>query len=284
MKLPAVISGAVSAALLLASSQREAFAHESQWLRWRPTGGVVQHILINDRAASNTMTVAPLFSGSCDESQRSIHLTADKRFSSTVTVELQPGTWFALWTPIAERSIGCTVDLMVAGGNEPTRKLTSTELTREPYFLDTLPFEAGQLRADASVVADDMLAGFEPPGTSLQVQVRVRNLSSDARLLAITRRRLSCDEQARFDWVLGPGEPPVEISAGPAVIKAEHTAVFSQRLRGSGDPAGCRAFFSIVEARRPGKSAHVVHEESPVWSEVKALEVRLEPNVQAVYR
>lgn len=284
MKLPAVVTGALGAALLLASPQREAFAHESQWSRWRPTGGIVQHILINDAAASNTMTVAPLFSGSCDESQRSIHLKADRRFSSTVTVELQPGAWFALWTPITERSIGCTVDLMVAGGNEPTRKLTSTELTREPYFLDTLPFEGGQLRVDASVVADDLLAGFEPPGTSLQVQVRVRNLSSDARLLAITKRRLSCEKQARFDWVLGPGEPPVEISAGPVAIEAGHTAVFSQRLRGSDDPGGCRAFFSIVEARRPSRSAHVVHEEPPVWSEVKALEVRLKPNVEAVYR
>jgi hypothetical protein len=284
MRLTAVITGALGAALLLASPQREAFAHESRWLRWRPTGGFVQHILINDGTASKTMTVAPLISGNCDESQRSIHLKADQRFSSTVTVELQPGAWFALWTPIAERSIGCTVDLMVAGGNEPTRKLTSTELTREPYFLDTLPFEGGQLRVDASVVADDMLAGFEPPGTSLQVQVRVLNLSSDARLLAITKRRLSCDKQGRFDWVLGPGEPPVEIAAGPAVIKAEHTAVFSQRLRGSGDPGGCRAFFSIDEARRPRKSAHVVHEEPPVWSEVKALEVRLKRNVEAVYR
>jgi hypothetical protein len=91
MRLPAVITGALGAALLLASPQREAFAHESQWLRWRPKGGVVQHILINDGAASNTMTVAPLFSGSCDESQRSMHLKADPRFSSTVYRRIAAG-------------------------------------------------------------------------------------------------------------------------------------------------------------------------------------------------
>lgn len=284
VRLPIVITGAVGAALLLAGNSREAVAQESNWWRWRPASGVVQHVLVNSGPAKKVMTLSSRLSGNCDESQRSDYLTPDRRFSSTATVDLEPGAWFAIWMPIAERSVGCTVDLIVADGNEEPRKVTSTELTNDFRFIDTLPFEGSQLRIDASVVADDILNAFEPPGQNLQVQLRVRNLSSEIRLVAIAKRRLVCGQQAHFDWVLGPGEPPVEISAGPAVTRPDVATVFSQRLRGSGDPGGCRAFFTIAEARRPYKSPHVEHEEAAIWTNAKELEVRLKPAVEVHYR
>jgi hypothetical protein len=168
-------------------------------------------------------------------------------------------------------------------GNEiPPMRAIVVNVT--PDFIETLPFEQGEVHVDTSVVRDNILYAFEPAGVNLQIQLRVRNLSSDVRLVAITKRTLKCGRGGDFEWVLGPGEAPVEIASGPTALKPKLAAVFSQRLRGSGESSECNAFFTIAEGRRPYSAPHVEQEEPPRWVPLKNLEVRLRPVVEAYYR
>ncbi|HEX7075774.1 MAG TPA: hypothetical protein VF226_17185 [Hyphomicrobiaceae bacterium] len=278
-----IVVSTLCAAVSLCLNFTAASAHESRWVRWPAAAGVVQHIITNDSNQTSEMTVSSLLSGSCDRSARSTYPANDKRFSSRVSLELQPRAWVAIWALIAERSIGCRAELVLAGA-EGSSALTSTALKPEVEFVEVLPYEAGEVHIDTSVVLEDLLNAFEPQGTNLQVQLRVRNISSDLRTYSVIGRHLECGAGTNFDWVVGPGEAPVQISSGPIVVKPKAAVVFSQRLRGSGDSSVCTASFTIAEARRPYEAPHVEHEEPPVWHAIKNVSVRLSPTVKAYYR
>jgi hypothetical protein len=108
------------------------------------------------------------------------------------TIELKPHTWAALYTPIAEGEVGCTVDLLLAKLEGDAEPLSSVKSTAGVDRIDYLPFDSGEIVIDTSVVRDDLVHAFEPAGTSIQVQVRVRNRSAETRMVAITRQRLDC--------------------------------------------------------------------------------------------
>ena len=133
------------------------------------------------------------------------------------------------------------------------------------------------------MIRDDLLHAFEPAGTSIQVQVRARNLSAESRMIAITRRRLDCGPNATYDWVVGPGEAPSQISAGPAVVKSKGTVVFSQRLRGAGDFKGCKASFTLADGRRPAEQKMQL-DEPLKWVEIKNLSIGLDSAQVMSYR
>src|SRR5689334_55544 len=167
-------------------------ADESTWFRSRPSGGVVQHVVSNDSDAPRKLTIGSRFRGGCKSNDLPT-FSNDPRFSFvTATIELKPHTWVVLYSPIAEAEVGCSVDLMLAKPFEDSERLSSVKLVSAADRIDFLPFQAGEVTVDASVVRDDLVHAFEPEGTSIQVQVRARNFSAESRLLAITRRHLDC--------------------------------------------------------------------------------------------
>jgi hypothetical protein len=259
---------------------------ESRWFRWRAGGGVVQHIVTNDSAEAQVFNLSQMFiGGPCGTDNFHLPYIApfDLRLSHQASIELKPHTWFAVLTQITEHELGCKADLWRVMSVDDSKKLTSTGLTSRPERLDFLPFEPGELQIDASVLRDDLIDKFEPKGMTLQIQVRVRNLSREMRLIAITGRHLDCDPNRAYDWVVGPGEAPVQLASGPAGIKPNAAVVFSQRLRGSGEFAACTASFKISDGRRPRESK-LQFEEQSNWVEVKELVVPLNSAQVVVYR
>lgn len=260
---------------------------ESTWFRWRTGGGVVQHIVVNDSAKTQSFFIGELFTGGpcgTDNVHRPYIENFDLRLSDQASIDLKPNTWFALLTQITEREVGCTADLVrVVLPDDEVQKFTSTLLSPRPEIFDFLPFEPGELQVDASVLRDDLLDKFEPEGTTLQILVRVRNLSSETRLIAITGRHLDCGSGRTYDWVVGPGEAPVQLASGPAAVKAKGAVVFNQRLRGTGDFASCMATFKISDGRRPSE-AKLQFEEVSKWVEVKMLAVPLSSAQVVSYR
>lgn len=93
-------------------------------------------------------------------------------------------------------------------------------------------------------------------------------------MVAITRRRLDCGAGGTYDWMVGPGEAPVEISTGPAILKPNGTVVFSQRLRGSGDYKSCQVSFTLSDARRTSKIKEQI-DEPPKWVDLKEVSLSL---------
>jgi len=129
----------------------------------------------------------------------------------------------------------------------------------------------GQYQVTSAVLRMDM--GYEVPRDKdeelLQVQIRIDNRTNDWRDVAIVGRSVSCPEFSRAEWVIGPGDLPQGLQAGPAAVSPTEWIVFTQRLRTRGDVSKCKVSVDLAEW------VYEKHFVRPRWRTFQTVEVPL---------
>ena len=244
-------------------------------------GPGVELIVQNKSASARKYFLRSSLSGKCltHPSWKRTQI-ADRRLGESAMIVLDPGAWAVKFIMFSAEDEGCPFKWMTWEGDEgPSFKMLRLPAT---YAMPMLyPSEPGDVAKFITVVADRLKGAVEPSEDSIQVQVQVLllNRSSEDRIVAIVGRRLECVGSAKFDWLIGPGEAPAELSSGPTLLAQRSWTAFSQRVRGSGDSSDCLAIFQLAELR----SVKGDHFSSPTWQSIGAVQVHLIPVAHAEY-
>lgn len=175
---------------------------------------------------------------------------------SNTRVQLEPGAWITLIRPtqlLSRVPDRCVASLEVynrAGKNlRDTLKAEAKKKLAVPQRRQVRVSAKGSYVTSSAVIAIDFGSSLRTSADEaiMQVQLQVNNLSSDWRDIAVVNRSVNCSDPARAEWIIGPGELPQGLQAGPAPVLPKRWTVLTQRLRVHGEMSKCRVSFELAE-------------------------------------
>jgi hypothetical protein len=205
----------------------------------------------------------------------------DPRLDTHARFRLEPGAWVVKIALFSAEDANCEVESRLAADGVDTswnQRVRLSSKYPKPEQFATAPTT---FRLSASVIDETSNSFIEPQGDALQLQILVENPSDQPRVVAVVRRRLTCPTGTDFDWIVGPGDGPLEIASGPAMVGGKSWLAFSQRARGTGSAEACRALVELAELRH-GRAAEQF--DPPRWIAIGTVETSLRATVKADYR
>lgn len=203
----------------------------------------------------------------------------DKRLGRSAQLELSPESWIVKWSLFSIEDGGCRSEVRVSGVDQKHEWKQESSLPKQYTKPDQYPIVAGAFDFAMSVVDESGNSFEEPSGNALQVQVLVFNRSEQTRVVAVVDRTLRCAPGTDLDWVIGPGEGPAELSAGPVLVPPREWIAFSNRIRGRSSSQGCHITMELAEIRAARSDPYL----PPAWHSIGKVEGPMRASVRARY-
>lgn len=144
-------------------------------------------------------------------------------------------------------AVGCRAQIsVVVSDPDSGKQLWSHDIEQvivEPRGAVSLSPNTRPRLSIESVVERTVRRGIVDP--TYMLRLKVTNNDAVPREIAVLNRRLVCPSGVVFDWVLA-GNPVIQgADFGPMNVGPDTAVVFSQAVRGTGEPAKCTAEFTI---------------------------------------
>jgi hypothetical protein len=246
-----------------------------------PSAPHLYALVVNDSTKTRSMKLGLGIEGNCRDGW-SISGWTDARVRGA-EIKLGPRAWFVLMRSTGlkdePRRLACGAifeALELADDRRVIRTLTTQHKSlaqKKRVFVDHLA--SGLFQTTLSIVQEEFSHGASETnlsGSAIQVQILVRNMNSEWRDVALSRRHLACGRGSQASWLIGRGEAQSGLSSGPMPVGPKDWVVFSQRVVVAGSVSSCEVEVTLEEFR------------NDEWKDVTTVRKILRPTVLAVYR